>query len=81
MSAARKEAQAVIAEAKSTTQEEQNKKLAEVKAVRAPHEHRISCLLYRGRNIERSAHQACEESAHAVATAVHLVCQGMPPAR
>ena len=33
---ARKEAQAAIAEAKSSTQEEQNKKLAEVKAVSAP---------------------------------------------
>ena len=32
---ARKEAQAAIAEAKSSTQEEQNKKLAEVKAVSA----------------------------------------------
>lgn len=32
---ARKEAQATIQEAKSTTQEEQNKKLAEVKAVSA----------------------------------------------
>jgi F0F1-type ATP synthase membrane subunit b/b' len=33
---ARKEAQATIAEAKASTQEEQNKKLAEVKAVSAP---------------------------------------------
>jgi len=35
VSEARKEAQATISEAKSSTQEEQNKKLAEVKAVRA----------------------------------------------
>lgn len=33
VSEARKEAQATIAEAKASTQEEQNKKLAEIKAV------------------------------------------------